>query len=230
LFKTSAIYAKLARRMAISAIDAYQPESRADFVNAARTIAFSIAALGLLGKTASEGMTMPEQMRAFGRAIALNRSADQSERTMMQRRRNQMTRPPAEQLDIGSEPPASDAEIDDAEMQAGIAGIMKEYDATCRPPATEAAAPEKPPEPAPIAAKTTAPQLPPVVSPVRPAHPVTATSAAAIRSDNSRSGSGQPRTATFREGLLNHTAMQRVIEQSGAQYASVAAIQAFPGR
>ena len=78
LFQSSAIDIPLARKMAFSAIEAYRPETRADFVNVARTIAFSMAALALLGQAASQDMTMPEKMRAFGRANALNRSADQS--------------------------------------------------------------------------------------------------------------------------------------------------------
>jgi hypothetical protein len=131
LFATGTDDTPMARRTAAGAIEAYRPETQADYVNAARTIAFSMAALSLLGKSASPEVTMPEQMRMFARAIALNRSADQSERTMMQRRRQQQADLHAEQP---SEPPALDAEVDDARVQAAIGEAMQEYLAA-RPPA-----------------------------------------------------------------------------------------------
>src|SRR3978361_559105 len=74
LFKTSSIDRQLARQIAASAIEAYCPETRADFVNVARTIAFSMAALALLGKTASDDLTMPEQRKAFARSTAQNQN------------------------------------------------------------------------------------------------------------------------------------------------------------
>lgn len=64
LFQTGATGVALARRMALGALEAYAPESRADYVNSARTIAFSIAALALLGHAAPESVTMTEKMRA----------------------------------------------------------------------------------------------------------------------------------------------------------------------
>ncbi len=45
-----------------------------------------MSALALLGQAAAPDMPMQEKMRTFGRANALNRLADQSERTMMKRR------------------------------------------------------------------------------------------------------------------------------------------------
>jgi hypothetical protein len=143
LFRIGTIDDRLARQMAVSAIESYHPETRADYVNVARIIAFSMTALALLGKTVSPDMALPEQMRAYGRANALSRSADQSERTMMQHRRHQKANPPAEQPSlIGPNPTTPDPEtdeaainptaidptaIDDAEVQAAIDGIMQEY-------------------------------------------------------------------------------------------------------
>ena len=134
LFTTDTDGIATARRTAVGAIAAYRPEIPADYVNSARTIAFSMAALSLLGKSASPEMTTQEQMRTFARAIALNRSADQSERTMMLRRRHQQADPNAEQPARPSEPPALDAKIDDARVQAAIGEAMQEYLAA-RPPA-----------------------------------------------------------------------------------------------
>jgi hypothetical protein len=129
LFKIGTIDDRLARQMAVSAIEAYEPQTRADYVNAARIIAFSMTALALLGKTANPDMPMPEQMRAYGRANALNRSADQSERTMMQRRRLQKANPLSEPPDlISPNPTTSDpTETADAEIAAAVAGLMREY-------------------------------------------------------------------------------------------------------
>lgn len=109
----------MARAMARSAIEAYGPQTRADFANIARTIAFSMAALSLLGQAAEEDMTMAEKMRAYGRANALNRSADQSERTMMLRRRLRTAN--AEPQTPPPEPPPPEPDIDDAEIQAAVA-------------------------------------------------------------------------------------------------------------
>jgi hypothetical protein len=140
LFKVGTIDNRLARQMAVSAIEAYHPETRADYVNVARTIACSITSLALLGQTASPDMTPPEKIRAMGRAIALNRAADQSERTMMQRRRHHKANPPAEIPSLmpapqpttpqptKPEPPtAPQPQIDDAEIQAAVASVMQEY-------------------------------------------------------------------------------------------------------
>ncbi len=46
-----------------------------------------MAALALLGRGATDDMTITEKLRSYGRANVLNRSAEQSERSMMQRRR-----------------------------------------------------------------------------------------------------------------------------------------------
>ena len=135
LFRSHAIGTSLARQMAISAIDAYQPESPADYVNVARTIAFSMAALALLGQSAAQDMTMTQKMRALGRATALNRSADQSERTMMQRRRYQLANPLVEPNATAAQAAPKQEEIDEARMHAAIAEAMNEYQAT--QPATE---------------------------------------------------------------------------------------------
>nr|WP_294509426.1 hypothetical protein [uncultured Rhodopila sp.] len=144
-----------ARRMAHSALDAYYPESRADFINAARTIAFSMAAIALLGKaTATPNLTMPEQLRAYGCANALNRSAEQSERSMMVRRAYLHANPQPERPPI---PPAESTTIspqDEAEIEARVAEAMQEYRAACARSAAEKQPPqaEAPnPQPAPSA-------------------------------------------------------------------------------
>ncbi len=199
LFETESIDGPLARRMAISALYAYNPETRADFVNAARIIAFSLAALALLGKTASPDMTMPEKMRAFSRANALNRSADQSERTMMQRRRHDNSNPQADQPDPYANSP--DAKNDDAQMKSAIATLMQEYQTACALSASNTATPEAAPAPK----ETAAPQS------------STATPASAIRTDVPMPRTGQP-APSYKAGLLAQTAMHRVIQHNATQH------------
>ena len=208
LFNTGAIGVPLARRMALGALEAYNPESRADYVNVARTIAFSIAALALLGHAAAEAVPMTEKMRAYGRANALNRSADQSERSMMQRRRYQNANPPAEQPDATNqnpEPPAFDTALDDAEVQAAVAEALAAYRAQRTPAKAEATPPKTAP---------TAPQiatLPPVASPIHPPRTVPT-----IRTAGPSADSGQNRTLSLKAGLLQHAAMPHAAGQSGA--------------
>jgi hypothetical protein len=177
LFKTGSIEIPLARQMAVSAIEAYQPETRADYVNVARTIAFSMAALALLSNATSHDLTMTEKMRALGRANALNRAADQSERTMMQRRRFQQAHPLPP--DPASAPPTHDSPIENQEIEAAIADAMQDYLAT-RP-----------------SAKTPAP--PPT---------------SASYHNGPAPISVQPRTASYRTGLLQQSAIQRVVNEA----------------
>lgn len=147
LFKTASTDdTTLARRMSLSALEAYDPRTPADYVNAARTIAFSMSALALLGHAAGTDVTMAEKMRAFGRANALNRSADQSERTMMQRRRHQGAEPPAPHLD--REPSAPAAVLDDATVEAAVAEAMGIYGAVRDMVEYPATAAKRSPEPA----------------------------------------------------------------------------------
>jgi hypothetical protein len=186
----------MALSMAKSAIQAYQPETRADLANIARTIAFSMAALSLLGQAAEEPMTMPEKMRVYARAVSLNRSADQSERTMMQQRRYRharadtpAARPPA---------PAPESGLTDAQIEAAVATSIMHAVGLTKTAKTE-------PAPVKSAPVQTAPEAPrPTVIP------------AAIRYTSPAPNAAQPRTAPHKENLLHHTAMPRVLEQTGA--------------
>lgn len=189
LFQAGGAGVPAARRMAISALNAYEPETRADFVNAARTIAFSMASLALLGRTVSEDMPITEQMRAYGRANALSRSADQSERAMMLRRRYQHAHPPAEQTELFV------PEDDDttAEVESLVAASMEDYRAACRVPDPVA-------QPAP--------------TPIRPAQAEKPVSA--IHFKNPVSETGQRRPPTYKEGLLRHSAMTTGATAPGA--------------
>ncbi len=112
---------------AISALAAYDPRSRADFVNIARILAFSLASLAALGLAAADDLPPAQKMRYFGRANALNRSADQTERMMMQRRRGPNMRPSA--------PPAAPLEPEMAlspQDEAALDAAVEEAMALCR--------------------------------------------------------------------------------------------------
>jgi hypothetical protein len=179
--------------MAHAALDAYYPESRADYVNAARTIAFSMAAIALLGKAVSSpDLTPAEQMGAYARASALNRSADDSERSMMQRRKYHLANPqpePPRQPNLRPRPaakPAAEPEPEPepdpetmTEIDARVAEVMQEYRTyrASRPVA-------------PAAHATNA---------ARAAH---ATNAAAAPGAASAIGKGPPATTLVRDGLL----------------------------
>lgn len=185
LFASPEIDALLARQMAISAIGSYRPEGHADYVNVARTIAFSMAALALLGNAAGQDVTMVEKMRAYGRANALNRSADQSERTMMQRRRQQQASPQSDPLEPADESqPNPEIDIAAAEIDAVVAEAINAYRTqrgTPKPPA----APECPAEQAfqvsgPASAHSTPAVVPPnPASPLSKSVPVSAECASA---------------------------------------------------
>jgi hypothetical protein len=221
LFVAGSVDVKLARQMAVCAIEAYDPETRADYVNVARTIAFSISALALLGQAAAQDMTMPERMRAFGRANALNRSADQSERTMIQRRRHSQANPRAQrpaQMEPRPGPPAPDPELD-AAVDAAVAETMDACRAARILARTNATAPET----------THMPPLAALVAPLPAPMPgiverPVAAAPAAIRYDGPTPGGAQPRSTPdkarpYREELLRHSAMpHEVVEQRAASY------------
>jgi hypothetical protein len=154
---------------------------------------------------------MPEQMRAYGRANALNRSADQSERTMMQRRRLQKANPSGERPDlIGANPAIPDpattpdpTEIADAEIAAAVAGLMKEYQSVASAtPIPQAASP--------------APTQRPAAVPLRYNHPGLVTPLPTQNAGIAQAG--PPRTTSYKQELLQTSAMQRAPGQSGAPH------------
>jgi hypothetical protein len=206
LFQGGAIDAPLARQMAIDAIEAYDPETRADFVNAARTIALSMTALALLGAAASPDMTMAEKMRASNRANALSRSADQTERTMMQRRRDQQANPSTGKS--ATEPAEPDIEADVAAIEAGIAKMIQEYCTAPSPTATRASPPKPPAAPA-AARSQPAPAQNPFVSPAT-------TPATAIHHRAPAFDAALFQSTAFKEMQLRSSAIQRVAALAGA--------------
>ena len=227
LFASPEIDAPLARQIAIRAIGSYQPENHADFVNVARAIAFSMAALALLGKAAGQDIPMAEKMRTYSRANALNRSADQSERTMMQRRRHQRANPPAEQAEWMEPNPRftpSHEDFDHAAAEAAIdAAVTEALNAYRTQPAAPPAKPA-PVEPAfapsgptsgPSSTKPATPQ--PSLDPKQPsaAIPVIANRVPAAGPAYAEQPAASFPAASFKKGLMQHSAMQRPIVAGG---------------
>jgi hypothetical protein len=149
LFVTDADDMYAARFMAVRTIAAYQPETQADLINIGRTIAFSMSALAVLSRVASEDMPPSLQLRYFARANVLNRAADQSERSMERRRGYQKSGTPSSEAacvaadhgDVAAEP---DLASDEAAIEAAVAEAIRDYTASrpsAAPPArTDASA------------------------------------------------------------------------------------------
>ena len=210
---------QLAAQMAISSIAAYHPESRADFVNIARTLAFSMAAVSLLGQTFSEPMPLAEKKRIFTLANTLNRSADQSERTMMQRREAQRAHPPAPLpawMNPKPEPAAPDLP-GDAEIEASMADAIRNARAKPAPapnaPVQDPPVQAAPAEVTPAASTETAPASATPAPP--PSHRAQYPQPTAI---NHRPGSS--RIPTPKQALFLNSALQRVVQQNGAGHSA----------
>jgi len=213
LFRPNSTNSRVVREMAMSAIGAYDPESRADYINVARTIAFSMAALALLAKAATQDMPMPELMRVYGRANALNRSADQSERTMMRRRACHKANPPAEpaaRTDPGLEIPEPDTSADAAVFQAAVAEAIQAYEALLTPPP----APEDRPLPSePVASLAQSAAAPPAAN-IRYNTPLPDIGPPSPHQTGTPARADQPRAAPYRATLLRNAAMPPVVTQS----------------
>ena len=123
-----------AYQIACRSLQAYEPETRADFVNAGRTIAFGLASMVLLKEVFNPTLDLEDKKRAAIHANALNRSADQAERSMMERRRYQRAYPT---LPV---PQQTAQEPDDAQVQTQVAEAVTAYTAAQPDPPK----PEKP--------------------------------------------------------------------------------------
>jgi hypothetical protein len=111
-----------------------------------------MASLAALGMASADDLTPALKMRYFGRANALNRSADQSERIMIQRRREQRVNPRAERpAHLVPRPADPEPSPDDAAIDAAVEEAMAAYRATKRSPPAEEPAPrvQAPAQPAP---------------------------------------------------------------------------------
>ena len=104
-----------AYQIACRSLQAYEPETRADFINIGRTIAFSLASLVVLKDAFNPALEREDKKKIAIQSNALNRSADQAERSMMERRRYQRAYPtfpvpqPADQEPTQVQTPVAEA-------------------------------------------------------------------------------------------------------------------------
>jgi hypothetical protein len=100
-----------ARLAAIQTIEAYRARSQADLITIAQIIACGLAALGSLGLSMADDLSVSMVLRLRANAVALNRAADQNRRTLAATRTAEPITPP--------DP------IDEAAIQANIAAARK---------------------------------------------------------------------------------------------------------
>jgi hypothetical protein len=153
----------VARIMAGRTMASYQPGSQADFINVARTIAFSLSALSVLGLAATADMPPALRLRYFDKAVMLNRGADQSEHAMEKRRRYQASAssgPPAIAAARQAAMTQEEMAAQGAAIDAAIAEVMKEYQARYSSEAPDNGAPasDTADAPAPVVVQAAVPQ------------------------------------------------------------------------
>jgi len=124
-----------AYQISCRSLQAYEPETRADFVNIARTIAFSLASLAVLKDAFNPSIEPSDKKRVVVQANALNRSADQAERSMMDRRRYQRAYP------TFPVPQPAAPEPDDTQAHTQVAAAVASY-TTAQPKPPTPAKPE----------------------------------------------------------------------------------------
>lgn len=182
-----------ARAIAMDAVTAYSPETRADYFNVARTIAFSMAGVALLGKTAGTDMSLKDKMRTYDRANALHRSANQAERTMILRHRPGKAKPQPEAPTRAESKPqtAPTPQSQRAELGPEFEAIMEAVEETL--------VIQRAQNPQPAPAQAAKPARPPAIT-------VTNFPAGALGSVQSK------------EALLSQTAMSSVMTATSAQH------------
>jgi hypothetical protein len=200
LFKTPQVTLTQAREATVLALHAYHPEGQADHVSAARILAFSMAALSALRLAAAEDVPLAMKLRLFDRANSLNRSADQAERRMAERRQDLQASPPVVAADRRQPPavPAADPLFDDAAIAAAVEEAMAAFH-------TAQTLPE--------AGKTT-----PEATPGEPAPATADTLSAALRFTGPLpAGSGPGPMMSYRQDLLRRSALPRMVAEDGHQ-------------
>lgn len=119
----------LARLAAMQTVNAYRARSHTDLITIAQIVGCGLAALGSLGLSMADDLSLPMVLRLRGSAVALNRVADQNRRALAASQPAEPTTPPD---------PAYEAAV-----QANVAASQKLT--------AEAMAELRKPEPPPIA-------------------------------------------------------------------------------
>src|ERR1700722_16914447 len=72
----------LARLAALETVNAYRARSHTDLITIAHIVGCGLVALGSLGLSMTDGLSLSMVLRLRGNAVALNRVADQNRRTL----------------------------------------------------------------------------------------------------------------------------------------------------
>jgi hypothetical protein len=118
-----------ARTAALAAIDSWRPENMVDILHIGRILAFSLAAISMAGQAAAADMPPEMQLRCLGKANALARSAEQSERAMTRQRQLRRDDPPRDSQTASAgtaQPPPPPPDADDA-ILALVEETMAEF-------------------------------------------------------------------------------------------------------
>jgi hypothetical protein len=84
----------LARLAAFETVNAYRARSQADLITIAQIISCGLAALGSLGLSMADDLSLPMILRLRGNAVALNRTVDQNRRALTASQAAEPTTPP----------------------------------------------------------------------------------------------------------------------------------------
>ena len=153
IFQDASTDELFAYQISCRSLQAYEAETRADFVNIGRTIAFSLASMALVKEVFNPALQLEDKKRAAIQANALNRSADQAERSMMERRRYRRA--------YHTFPVPQQPEPEDEQAQTEVAEAVTAY----------TAAQPTPPQPAKPEFKRASPHIQPTTTHHGPKHP-----------------------------------------------------------
>jgi hypothetical protein len=142
-----------ARLAAMETMQSYGARTQAELMNIAQIIGFGLAAMDSLCLSMADELALSMKLRLRGNANALNRSAQQHQRVLDQRRCDN----PTQMAD--PEPSFDDSPITEAEIEASIAhaNAMAEAAHACMQPAPMPAAQAQPAQARPAQAQAVAP-------------------------------------------------------------------------
>ena len=100
-----------ARLAAIQTVSAYRARSQADLITIAQIVACGLAALGSLGLSMADNLSIPMVLRLRGNAVALNRVVDQNRKALA--------------VSEAAEPATPPDPVYEATVQANVAAAQK---------------------------------------------------------------------------------------------------------
>jgi hypothetical protein len=119
LFLTAGGDVAFARIAAIETVNAYRARNRADLITIAQIIACGLTALGSLGLSLADNLSLSMTLRLRANAVALNRVVEQSRRALTQ------PQPAASPTAEPQFSPGSQAALHEAEILAKLASVRE---------------------------------------------------------------------------------------------------------